>query len=857
MASFTDDVQRFNPYVQQVPVDAYNRAELYRQGKYDAGVQAVQSYVDQTTGLDVDPKYKDYLQNSVNSLQDQVRKVGKADFSDMQLVNQIGGAASKIVGDSTVQAGIQSAANLKNQQTARAQAQKEGKSSVENDAYLDDQYAAWRQDPDLKNPFSGKYVQYTDLNKKWLEVVKSLHADDRLNDIPFETFQKPDGTVGVNYNKMSDVMMKLGISGLESSKIQNAISATMTPGDLQQLAISAKYAFRGYTPDDMVKASDSKYQSNVKDITSKLADAQKELPTLVGNTARSKYLNDIINDYKNQLDPVKGSLAMQHQNDVDAIKNDPDGAKTQLYKNGFMSEFSNAFSWKKDTTEYTKSPFKEQDNWNKDYQIKLHEQGRDDDKFKWEQSQDLIKNNFEYQKIMLEREKIYGKQSPDMITHLGASTDIPSATTAMSNDASNLGDQATQYRQAIKTSLGNKAMSDNDLDKKIDQYVKGDKTVFPANATTAVDQAIKATNDAKQIQQVIDKTRQEAEAEVYKTNPTTDDMLKDKKSLVVFHNGQRVVFSPREIYNYLDKETFHPGSQGSSMSGSGSSPAYSEVDDLNKLSEKEKILYSVKRSGDINVQSVINDISPVKAQTASNEAKVNALLDTKLATKNSSWVPSLEALDTPTEAARSNMESRATLLASRMSTDKGSNSGANLDDFNKWMGDSKQRANLKYEHFTQGGKEQLWVKNGDNVAKFNLTPTEAAQLPTANKVSPDVQNIQRKLDLGDGNTNTSGNPEDAAFRLTDFKSARKINVTADLQKETMGNNVYINLHIMTPSGWKTYQLPRPVDIKGAQAYIQGASEDQLITNAIQSVENTQDPSTARQMVAELQGLIKK
>ena len=62
MASFTDQVPQFNPYISQLPVEAMVKVGMQKQAQYDAGVQKVQQYIDNVAGLDVSDKHKSYLQ---------------------------------------------------------------------------------------------------------------------------------------------------------------------------------------------------------------------------------------------------------------------------------------------------------------------------------------------------------------------------------------------------------------------------------------------------------------------------------------------------------------------------------------------------------------------------------------------------------------------------------------------------------------------------------------------------------------------------------------------------------------------------------------------------------------------------
>ena len=53
MASYTDKIPTFNPYVQQQPVDAMLKVGMYKQQKYEEGVQRIQTAIDNVAGLDL------------------------------------------------------------------------------------------------------------------------------------------------------------------------------------------------------------------------------------------------------------------------------------------------------------------------------------------------------------------------------------------------------------------------------------------------------------------------------------------------------------------------------------------------------------------------------------------------------------------------------------------------------------------------------------------------------------------------------------------------------------------------------------------------------------------------------------
>ena len=83
MASFTDAISQFNPYVQQLPTDLMMKVGMQKQAQYDAGVQKVQQYIDNIAGFDVAKNVdKAYLQSKLNELGGKLKIFASADFSN-------------------------------------------------------------------------------------------------------------------------------------------------------------------------------------------------------------------------------------------------------------------------------------------------------------------------------------------------------------------------------------------------------------------------------------------------------------------------------------------------------------------------------------------------------------------------------------------------------------------------------------------------------------------------------------------------------------------------------------------------------------------------------------------------------
>ncbi len=69
MASFPDIIPQFNPYIQQLPVEAMVTVGMEKQKRYDEGIQKLQTQIDTIAGIEVlRPQDKAYLQSKLNEL---------------------------------------------------------------------------------------------------------------------------------------------------------------------------------------------------------------------------------------------------------------------------------------------------------------------------------------------------------------------------------------------------------------------------------------------------------------------------------------------------------------------------------------------------------------------------------------------------------------------------------------------------------------------------------------------------------------------------------------------------------------------------------------------------------------------
>jgi hypothetical protein len=300
MASFTDSIPQFNPYVQQLPVEAMVQVGMQKQKQYDEGIQKIQTNIDNIAGLDVaNDADKAYLQSKLNQLGNDVRLVSAGDFSNFQLVNSVNGMTNQIVRDKNVQNAVYSTARLRKEQSRKEKAIQEGKSSPENEWMFNSEVNGYLQSTTPGESFSGQYIEYKDVDKKLRDLASKLKEVDSSIDNPYirdnsgrTIYFNSDGTQSLDASKGGEpqydmTMLTTKVKGIGAERILNNFYDSLDEGDKRQLNITAQYHYRNATPitfqNDIIKTynekkrmySDAIVDASVKLATEKLTPEQK------------------------------------------------------------------------------------------------------------------------------------------------------------------------------------------------------------------------------------------------------------------------------------------------------------------------------------------------------------------------------------------------------------------------------------------------------------------------------------------------------------------------------------------------------------------------------------------------------
>ena len=362
MASYTDAITQFNPYVQQLPVELMMKVGMQKQAQYDAGVQKIQSYIDNVAGLETArPQDKEYLESKLGELGNKLRTVAAGDFSNQQLVNSVTGMTGQIIKDPYIQSAVYSSAKIKKNAKEMEEAKKKGELAPEN---VDDYNIQLNKymNGQLGDRFDGQYIPYRDVFKKLKEIGDSVGIDGTKIEELFETDANgnkiPEYAKDAKGNflldkqgqkiftgfKWNPIATTETLKGKDAAKILAAFDAALTPADYQQLAMTGRWRYKNKTPEQLAYESEHVYDDKLKDLDAAIEEQKIYLTIAEGATVPNQ--EDIQKHamFYNSLSKQRDMVAKNAQKAAESALSDPDQARANLYTSTYLSGISLAMA---------------------------------------------------------------------------------------------------------------------------------------------------------------------------------------------------------------------------------------------------------------------------------------------------------------------------------------------------------------------------------------------------------------------------------------------------------------------------------------------------------------------------------
>lgn len=825
MANFTDAISQFNPYVEQLPVDAMAQVGMYKQAKYDEGVQKIQSQIDKISGLSVlHPEDKLYIQSKINEVTDKLKRFSTADFSNQQIVSSVSGMTSRLLNDKNILSAVETTANLKKQKEYQEKAISENKSSPSNDAYFEDGIEKYLQtkDPVKRNAFKNfKYVPYTDLSKKWTELIKSINPNATKEDIgKAEDFIDKDGKFQAG--KIYEVMTRISNEGVSMEQIENAIRATLTDNDLLQLKIDANYRFRGIDSEKMKNHLKGDYDEKLKTIDGLEKSLNQYKETVKNNSAQIVATDKSLDKLKEK----KNKLKSEYEENLSLANTDLESLKTNIYKEGTIFSFANSFSWEKKAKELLDNPYFETDMKLQQLAIdkaRLQETVRQNNASNMYRNLELTQSKaISDRNYALELMKVNG-QSNGFKVYLGQGLDnLPDVLTAKNNELIN-----TKFQiENLKKQLGNNNL--NVAETLIAKFKTNVNSITPQQREL-VEQIIDL--DKKALNSTIE--LQNAENEVLKNDPSLNEKvsklntaLKTQKPLsITTISGDKYTFTPRQLLEYsrkMDKI------EQMAYLANFMSPVQRDEYTLSILSPIEKILYKTSKSKNEDFRKIIQNqlsfYSKINQEDKLANQDFQDRLSVHLAEKDPNYIPVSSDIALPTEASRNYWETVAASALKKYNFEpfgiKGGSvysSNADIVEAQNWLA-GKEAKNLGYAIVMQGDNKFLDIHLGNKTVLVPLDPTQVNDLPKItgqpNSISEKINSLQ--ISNGNYNTNPTGKVENSYYQPWNM-NVKGLNVYADLSRNPNSSTQYITVNL-TVDG-----INYPIQVSQAFPTIEGAN----------------------------------
>ena len=344
MATYKDPYNlTFSPYIQQRPVEAMMKVGVYKQERYDQGVQKIQESIDNIAGLDViRPEDKQYLQSKLNQLGSQLSMVAGGDFSNFQLVNSVNGMTNQIVKDPNVLNAVSNSAKYRKDLETIDNHKKEGKWADSNQFAFNEGVNSWFNGG-LDASYSANTSPYVNTTKEATEIVKALAKDYTENDVYYDP----------ETGQVLDVMTRQKIEGITKEKIQTALKAGLSPQAWRQLSIDGQYKYSNVSPEQYVNDVNSSYQKTF----SLYSDERDELM----NKAKLATTQEEKDKIMLQVDEVDRSIK-SIKSEYDSVSRgfesgDLEGSKAQYYTTNWLENMSNSMASRGVSNKLMESPY--------------------------------------------------------------------------------------------------------------------------------------------------------------------------------------------------------------------------------------------------------------------------------------------------------------------------------------------------------------------------------------------------------------------------------------------------------------------------------------------------------------------
>ena len=328
----------YEDFIPEMDASTLVNAVKIKQNLYDEGRTKVQDYYDKVSSLplvrDADKAYANQELNKIFSIIQ--NNAGSADFSNPQSVRSFIDIAKPLERDQIMINAIQSSAEYKSrlEQLEEIKTKHPEKYSKENEWELMRDIEAWSNDPNAGVKLASKqYVPYADMTAKYLKLQKEVKADIETK----FALQLKNGQIEAK-----------DVERLTAAKFKEALQATMTPMELQQLQIHSDYKSANTTREEKYKNLFTTYKEGYENNL-----MYSQIPGIENHTdAKGRTAEDFAADAQSYKDAMEGLLSQ----DGTVNEEEVDRRYSGMLLDGFQNQIANTFAYEQSKSKLYTNP---------------------------------------------------------------------------------------------------------------------------------------------------------------------------------------------------------------------------------------------------------------------------------------------------------------------------------------------------------------------------------------------------------------------------------------------------------------------------------------------------------------------
>lgn len=178
MASYVGAITDFNPYIQQIPTEAYTKVGMFKEQQYEAGIAKIQDSVDKIAGLDIaNEGGRQYLRARVDELTKSLNKYAYVDFSNPNNVSQLTSLAKPLYQDENIVNDVINTGIYRKWSKDAADAYKNGKMELGQYMRETTDVNVWLNSPMAGAQYTGRQTPNTATKKDLVDRIIKAKKD--------------------------------------------------------------------------------------------------------------------------------------------------------------------------------------------------------------------------------------------------------------------------------------------------------------------------------------------------------------------------------------------------------------------------------------------------------------------------------------------------------------------------------------------------------------------------------------------------------------------------------------------------------------------------------------------------------